>query len=71
METGTTRYGSALLKVPANHKDGRTISIAFTVAMLFDDAQQVTGVAAVIRDETERFLDERQLKQRLAALEPK
>jgi hypothetical protein len=39
--------------------------------MLFDDAQQVTGVAAVIRDETERFLDERQLKQRLAALEPK
>lgn len=71
METGTTRYGSTLLKVPANHKDGRTISIAFTVAMLFDDAHQVTGVAAVIRDETERFLEERQLKQRLAALEPK
>src|ERR1700676_5233782 len=69
METGTTRYGSQLLKVPALHKDGRTLSIAFTVAMLFDDTNNVTGVAAVIRDETERFRTERELAQRLAALE--
>ena len=27
METGTTRYGSQLLKVPATHKDGRTLSM--------------------------------------------
>jgi PAS domain S-box-containing protein len=38
METGTTRYGTQLLKVPALHKDGRTLSIAFTVTMLFDRA---------------------------------
>ena len=31
METGITRYGTSLLKVPARHKDGRTLSIAFNV----------------------------------------
>jgi PAS domain S-box-containing protein len=71
METGTTRYGSQLLKVPATHKDGRSLSIAFSVAMLFDDNHKVTGVAAVIRDETARWLEERELKQRLASYEAK
>jgi PAS domain S-box-containing protein len=71
METGTTRYGTQLLKVPAIHKDGRTLSIAFTVAMLFDKDNKVTGVAAVIRDETLRFQAERELNQRLAASEAK
>lgn len=69
METGTTRYGTSLLKVPAKHKDGRTLSIAFTVGMLFDENHQANGVAAVIRDETERFAEERMLKQRLSDLE--
>ena len=31
MATGTTRYGSSVLRVPAKHKDGSTLSIAFTV----------------------------------------
>ena len=69
METGTTRYGTSLLKVPAKHKDGRTLSIAFTVGMLFDEQHQANGVAAVIRDETERFAEERALKKRLSELE--
>jgi len=69
METGTTRYGSSLLKVPAKHKDGRILSIAFTVGMLFDENHHPTGIAAVIRDETERFAEERSLKKRLADLE--
>ena len=69
METGTTRYGTSLLKVPAKHKDGRTLSIAFTVGMLFDEKHQANGVAAVIRDETERFTEEKALKKRLSDLE--
>lgn len=69
METGTTRYGTSLLKVPAKHKDGRTLSIAFTVGMLFDEKNEAKGVAAVIRDETERFAEERALKKRLSELE--
>ena len=69
METGTTRYGTQLLKVPALHKDGRTLSIAFTVTMLFDAAHRATGVAATIRDETERFHADRALRNRLSELE--
>jgi PAS domain S-box-containing protein len=69
MKTGTTRYGTSLLKVPAKHKDGRILSIAFTVGMLFDSDHQPCGVAAVIRDETERFAEERALKMRLSELE--
>ena len=69
METGTTRYGTQLLKVPALHKDGRTLSIAFTVTMLFDAAHRATGVAATIRDETERFHSDRALRNRLSELE--
>src|SRR4051794_27213161 len=31
MRTGTTKYGNDLLRVPAVHKDGSAMSIAFTV----------------------------------------
>ena len=69
METGATRYGTTLLKVPAKHKDGGTLSIAFTVGMLFDASGKANGVVAIIRDETERFAQERALKKRLSDLE--
>ena len=69
METGTTKYGNDLLRVPATHKDGRAMSIAFTVAMLFDPDHKVSGVIAIIRDETVRFNDDRALRKRLAELE--
>lgn len=67
--TGTTRYGSSLLRVPALHKDRRSLSIAFTVALLTGADGSVQGVAAVIRDETARFNEDRQLRRRLAELE--
>ena len=69
MATGETRYGSDVLRVPALHKDGRTLSIAFTVAMLYDDAHKVTAIVAVVRDETVRWAEERQLRTRVAQLE--
>jgi PAS domain S-box-containing protein len=34
MLTGQTKYGTDLLRVPAVNKGGRTLSIAFTVALL-------------------------------------
>jgi PAS domain S-box-containing protein len=71
METGQTRYGHELLRVPALHKDGRTLSIAFTVGLLFGADGAVTGVLAVVRDETARWTQERELKRRLAELEAK
>ena len=69
MDTGITRYGTSLLKVPALHRSGNMLSIAFTVGMLFDENQKVNGIAAVIRDETERFAEERALKKRISELE--
>ena len=71
MKTGETRYGSEVLRVPALHKDGRPLSIAFTVALLFDAEHQVSGIAAVVRDDTTRFAEERELRKRVAELEKK
>ena len=69
MQTGQTKYGTDLLKVPAAHKDGRALSIAFTVAMLLSADGKPAAIAAVIRDETLRFNEERSLRKRLAELE--
>jgi PAS domain S-box-containing protein len=69
MATGITKYGHDVLRVPAVDKAGRSMSIAFTVCMLFDDAGQVTACASVIRDETARFTEDRALRKRLAELE--
>ena len=71
MQTGHTRYGNDLLRVPAVHKDDRPLSIAFTVALLYSDTHALTGIAAVIRDDTARFNEERSLRKRLAELEAK
>jgi len=69
MATGQTKYGHDLLKVPAVHKDGHALSIAFTVAMLFTADHKVSSIVAVIRDETSRFAEERNLKKRITELE--
>ena len=71
MDTGVTRYGADVLRVPAIHKDGRSMSIAFTVALLHAPDKSISGIVAVIRDETERFAEDRNLRKRLAELEAK
>jgi PAS domain S-box-containing protein len=69
METGKTRYGSDVLRVPAVHKDGHTLSIAFTVAMLHSADGKISAIVAVVRDESARFAEDRALKKRLTELE--
>jgi PAS domain S-box-containing protein len=69
METGTTRYGTEVLQVPAIDKTGRSFSIAFTVAMLYSADNKVSGIAAVIRDDTRRFERDRTQRKRIAELE--
>ena len=69
MRTGHTRYGSDVLRVPAIDKSGRSLSIAFTVAMLNDSAGNPQAAVAVIRDETARFQEDRRQKARIAELE--
>jgi PAS domain S-box-containing protein len=69
MATGQTRYQHDVLRVPAMHKDGRTVSIAFTVGLLLGGQRTVTGVVAVIRDETKHYTEERDLHKRIAELQ--
>lgn len=69
MRTGRTRYGHEVLRVPAVRKDGQRISIAFTVALLIGADGRVSGIAAIVRDETARWEAEQQLRRRLAELE--
>ena len=71
MRTGKTRYGTEVLRVPAVHKDGRRLSIAFTVALVYSPDQEIQAIAAIIRDETSRWEEERALRQRVAELEAK
>jgi PAS domain S-box-containing protein len=69
MATGETRYGADLLRVPAVHKEGKPLSIAFTVALLHGADGKVSGIAAVVRDDTARWNEERALKARVRELE--
>jgi PAS domain S-box-containing protein len=72
METGVTRYGGGrLLAVPAVHKDGRALSVEFSIQLLRDGAGRIEWVAAVFRDVTERFQRDKALKLRLKELEAK
>ena len=70
MATGVTRYGQReLLAVPAVGKDGGRISVEFSIVMLRDAAGEPLGIAAVLRDVTQRWQEQRRLRERLAALE--
>jgi hypothetical protein len=51
------------------NKAGQDLSIAFTVFMLYGDDGQVTACGSVIRDETQRFAEDRQMRKRLRELE--
>jgi PAS domain S-box-containing protein len=69
METGVTRYGSEVLQVPAIDKAGRSFSIAFTVALLHGADGKVSGIAAIIRDDTRRFEKDRAQRKRINELQ--
>ena len=69
IKTGETQYGDQLLAVPGIGRDGRRISLEFTVCLVKTDDESVDGVAAIVRDGTDGWLRERELKQRVAELE--
>ena len=71
MATGKTKYGKETLAVPAITKGDKRISIEFTIVLVTNDSGEPFGTAAIIRDVTERFLKQKELKKRLAELEAK
>jgi PAS domain S-box-containing protein len=69
METGRTQYSRNLLAVPALRKDGARISIEFTIALIRDADGKLLGPAAILRDVTARWNQDKELRKHLAALE--
>jgi PAS domain S-box-containing protein len=71
MATETTKYAGRVLAVPAVRKDGSSLSVEFTIALVRDPSGELLGPAAILRDVTARREKDRELKKRLAALEAK
>ena len=69
MVTGQTDYAGRMLEVPALDREGRSLSIAFTVTLLIEPGEtQPYAIAAVIRDDTERWQERRKMRQELESL---
>ena len=67
MTSGESRYGEGdLLAVPALHKDGRRLSIEFTIVPLHGPEGRVVGLGAILRDVTRRFEELQALRRELA-----
>lgn len=69
MASGETKYKTGLLSSPGVRKDGSQVSLEFSMVLLHDDDGTMQGCASIMRDVTERWLKEKELKQRLAACE--
>jgi PAS domain S-box-containing protein len=68
MKTGQSRYsGGDILAVPALRKDGRRISLEFTIVPLKDADGGMTGMVSVLRDVTAPFEEMRALRRKAAA----
>lgn len=68
MRTGQTRYGSGdLLSVPAVRKDGRQISVRFSILPIEAPGGGLGGIAAIMRDVTDDFESRKELERELKA----
>ncbi|HEY2532029.1 MAG TPA: PAS domain S-box protein [Xanthobacteraceae bacterium] len=69
LRTGKTRYGHGdILAVPALRQDGARISVEFTILPFYDQARQMVGIAAILRDVTKRFEEMKTLRRELSEL---
>jgi PAS domain S-box-containing protein len=71
MASGETRYKTGLLSSPGVRKDGTRVSLEFSMVLLRDEAGAMQGCASIMRDVTERWKKEKELKERLSACEAK
>lgn len=71
MASGETKYKTGLLSSPGIRKDGSRVSLEFSMVLLHDEAGNMEGCASIMRDITERWKKEKELKERLTACEAK
>ena len=66
MQTGSSRYGDGdVLAVPGLRKDGKRISLEFTIVPLHGPDGRLQGMGAVLRDVTARFEELRALRKQV------
>jgi PAS domain S-box-containing protein len=69
MRSGHSHYAAgAVLAVPATRKDGKRISVEFTIVPFRDASERIVGIAAVMRDVTQRFEEMKALRKAAARL---
>jgi PAS domain S-box-containing protein len=71
MSSGETKYSTGLLSAPGQRRDGSRVSLEFSIVLLRDETGEMRGSGTVMRDVTERWNKEKELRQRLAACEAK
>jgi PAS domain S-box-containing protein len=71
MASGETKYKTGLLSAPGIRKDGTRVSLEFSMELLRDEAGSMQGCASIMRDVTERWKKEKELKERLTLCETK
>jgi PAS domain S-box-containing protein len=69
MTEGKTKYLGQSLPTRSLRKDGATIYVELTFAVIHAAEEQVLGALANVRDITKRYMQERELRRRLAELE--
>lgn len=69
LRTGITRYGAGeVLAVRALRKDGKVISVEFSILPFKDQQNRVLGVAAILRDVSKRYEELSSSSKEAAAL---
>ena len=71
MASGETKYKTGLLSAPGIRKDGSRVSLEFSMVLLRDETGALKGCGSIMRDVTERWKKEKDLKERLTACETK
>ena len=69
VKTGETKYGGKVLTTRSAHKDGRTLYVDLSFALLRERGGSVLGALAIARDITEQHLESKALRERLRSLE--
>lgn len=67
LETGKTKLGGKVLTTRSQRKDGSTLYVDLSFALMRDEAGAVQGALAIARDVTERFLAEKARRARETA----
>jgi PAS domain S-box-containing protein len=69
MKSGETKYKVGFLSSPGLRKDGSRVSLEFSMILLYDESGALSGCGTIMRDVSERWQREKELKERLAACE--